>query len=185
MLVQIRRKVFFSFHYANDAWRTSMVRNIGVIEGQKPFSDNKWEEVKKKGDSAIKAWIDDNMKGRSCVVVLIGSETYDRKYVKYEINRAWTEGKGVVGIYIHGLKDRDGLTATKGKNPFEQFWVDKTMNYISERNEPMDDNEIRMSKVCTAYLPKGKNSKDFYADIECNITNLIEEAICIRQQYPM
>ena len=185
MLVQIKRKVFFSFHFANDVWRTGIVRGIGTIEGQKLFDDNKWEEVKKNGDAAIKAWIDENLKGRSCIVVLIGSETYLRKYVKYEIKKAWEEGKGVVGIYIHGLKNKDGMTSVKGENPFTQFWVDKTMNYIAEREYSIDENEINLAEVCRAYLPKGNDSKEIYADIEKHIVELIEEGIGIRKQYPI
>ncbi len=33
------RRVFYSFHYVPDCWRTSQVRNIGAIEGNKPASD--------------------------------------------------------------------------------------------------------------------------------------------------
>ena len=52
-----KRQVFYSFHFANDSWRAGQVRNIGVIEGNTPVSSNEWEEVKKKGDSAIQTWI--------------------------------------------------------------------------------------------------------------------------------
>lgn len=55
------RKAFYSFHYKNDNWRASTVRNIGSVEGNKPASDNDWEEVKKGGDSAIQKWIDGQM----------------------------------------------------------------------------------------------------------------------------
>lgn len=43
------RKVFYSFHYKPDNWRASQVRNIGAVEGNKPASDNDWEEVVKGG----------------------------------------------------------------------------------------------------------------------------------------
>ncbi|UAN56213.1 TIR domain-containing protein [Serratia sp. JSRIV004] len=36
---------------------------------------NEWEEFKRKGDTAIERWIDDSLVGKSCVVVLVGSET--------------------------------------------------------------------------------------------------------------
>ena len=35
------------------------------------------------------------MKGTSVTVVLIGKETSDRKYVQYEIQRSYQEGKGI------------------------------------------------------------------------------------------
>lgn len=72
-MFKIKRQVFFSFHYDNDAWRVSQVRNMGVVESQKLFSDNSWETVRRKSDLAIKSWIDNEMKWRSCVVALIGA----------------------------------------------------------------------------------------------------------------
>ena len=64
-----KHRAFYSFHYVPDNWRAATVRNIGAIEGNKPAPDNDWETVKKGGDKAIKKWIADQMKGRSCTVV--------------------------------------------------------------------------------------------------------------------
>ena len=86
------RRVFFSFHYQRDAWRASQVRNIGVIEGNASATDNKWEEVKRGGDAAIRRWIDEQLTGRSCTIVLVGAETADRQWVKYEIEKSWNDG---------------------------------------------------------------------------------------------
>ena len=43
------RKAFYSFHYKPDASRAGQVRNIGVVEGNTPVSDNDWEAVTKEG----------------------------------------------------------------------------------------------------------------------------------------
>lgn len=118
------RRVFYSFHYQNDYWRVQQIRNIGMIEGNAIAYANEWEEIQRKGDWAIKNWINNNLIGKSCLVVLIGSETANRKYVLYEIERAWNEGKGVCGVHIHNLKDRYGLSASKGSNPFLKFRYD-------------------------------------------------------------
>jgi len=115
------RETFFSFHYVPDCWRASQVRNIGVVEGNQPCSDNDWEEVKKGGDAAIQAWIDGQLSGRSCEPVLIGANTAGRKWIKYEIEKAWNDGKGVVGIYIHNLLDANGNKATKGRKPVRRL----------------------------------------------------------------
>src|ERR1700722_12823129 len=112
------RKVFFSFYYNGDGWRASQVRNMGVLEGNAPCSDNDWEQVKKGGDGAIEKWIAGQLVGRSCTVVLVGGETADRKWVIHEIVESWNARKGVVGIRIHGLKDRNGYTGSYGTNPF-------------------------------------------------------------------
>lgn len=74
-----KHQVFYSFHFANDAWRAGQVRNMGVLEGNSPVSSNKWEEVKREGNNSIKRWINNNMDYRSCVIVLIGSETSKRQ----------------------------------------------------------------------------------------------------------
>ena len=178
------RKVFYSFHYGKDAWRASQVRNIGKFEGNSPVSANQWEEVKQKGDNTIKKWINDNLFGKSCLILLIGEETYSRKWCKYEIKRAWEEGKGVVGIYIHGLKNANGEQCSKGINPFESFCIDRTMNYIVENRTPADKNEINLSKICNAYNPPYMTSKYVYDDISEKIEALVEDAIRIRNQYP-
>lgn len=68
------RRVFYSFHYEQDNWRAAQVRNMGIVEGNVPLSDNDWEQIKKKGDKAIKQWIDDQLAGRSCTIVLIGEK---------------------------------------------------------------------------------------------------------------
>jgi hypothetical protein len=68
-----KRQVFYSFHFDKDVMRTQLVRNMGVVEGDTPASPNEWEQLKKK-DGGQKKWIDDNMRGRSCVIVLVGEE---------------------------------------------------------------------------------------------------------------
>jgi len=161
------RKVFYSFHYIPDAWRTSQVRNIGKIEGNKPASDNDWETVKKGGDNAIKKWIDDQLDGRSCTIVLIGSKTAGRKWINYEIEKSWSDCKGVFGIYIHNLKDENGKQSTKGDNPFSEFKINGTS----------------MSSIVKAYDPPYSDSKDVYAHIGDNIEKWIEDAISIRNKY--
>jgi hypothetical protein len=125
------RKAFYSFHYVPDNWRASQVRNMGVVEGNRPASDNDWETVKKGGDKAIQKWIDEQIYGKSVVIVLIGQNTADRKWVKYEIKKGWEDNKGVFGIYIHNLKNQDGNQSTKGNNPFDNFTIgDESMSSI-------------------------------------------------------
>ncbi len=180
----IKHQVFYSFHFANDAWRAGQVRNMGVLEGNSPVSSNKWEEVKREGNISIKRWINNNMNYRSCVIVLIGSETSKRQWCKYEIERAWKEGKGIVGVYIHNLKDVFGSQSPQGANPFSSFCIDKTINYIVECNTPADKNEINLSKICKAYNPPYSSSTLVYDYINRHIDEWVDEAIKIRNQYP-
>jgi len=59
------------------------------------------------------------MKYRSCTIVLVGSKAARRKWINYEIIKSWNESMGLVGIYIHGLKNSDGCISEKGNNPFD------------------------------------------------------------------
>ena len=162
-----KRNAFYSFHYKPDNWRSSQVRNIGVIEGNQPCSDNDWESVTKGGDQAIEKWITDQMKGRSCTLVLIGAGTAGRKWINYEIKKSWTDKKGLLGIYIHNLKDRLGNQSTKGSNPFATFNV----------------GEKPLASIVEAYDPPYSDSKMVYNYICDNLEAWVENAIDIRAQY--
>lgn len=121
------RKVFFSFHYQRDVWRVGQVRNSWLTKKgeSNTFMDKAdWEKVKLGGDAAIKKWIDQQLNGTSVTVVLIGSETHEREYVLHEIKRSWELGKGVIGIYIHDLKDQNGDAGFfTPDNPFEKIRI--------------------------------------------------------------
>ena len=160
------RKVFFSFHYKLDCWRTSQVRHIGTLEGNSVVSDNDWETITDGDDQKVRDWIDSQLVGRSCLIVLVGENTASRKWVRYEISKAWSMGKGVVGINIHGLKNSDGETASLGLNPFDY------VNY--------GDDEKELSNIVKRYNPPGKNSGEKYEWISDNIEKIIEKAIEIR-----
>lgn len=168
------RRVFYSFHYKADAWRAAQVRNMGVVEGNRPASDNDWEEIVRGGDKAIERWIDEQMTGTSCCIVLIGSNTAGRKWIQYEITKAWKEGKGLLGIYIHNLKDENGRTASKGRNPFDDF--------------TLGTDGSKLSNIVQAYDPpyyswgSGSPSQQVYDYIKRNLAKWVEEAIAIRRR---
>lgn len=163
------RKVFYSFHYQPDNWRAAQVRSIGAIEGNKPARDNEWETVTKGGDAAIRRWIADQMSGRTCTVVLVGSNTANRKWINHEIVKSWDDGKGVVGIYIHGLRNKEKRISSKGKNPFD---------FITHGNS-----RKKLSSIVKCYNPSGTSSRERYAWISEHLANAVEEAILIRKKY--
>src|SRR4051812_45809107 len=106
--------VFYSFHYDRDAWRVQQIINMGALEGQTILNAQDWESVKRRGEQAIKDWIADQMKGKSAVVVLVGNQTANREWVRYEIAHAWDNYKPLVGIRIHDLENSSGNTDTAG-----------------------------------------------------------------------
>jgi len=161
------RKVFYSFHFDNDVMRTQLVRNIGAIEGDKPVSPNEWEEARRT-PGGIERWIDSNMKYKSCVIVLVGTDTSERPWIQYEIQKGWNDGKGLLGIYIHNLKDPRTSQypplfgrCRQGLNPFSRFTI---------------KNGLNLANIAKCYDP----GSDAYSVIATNIESWVEEAISIR-----
>jgi hypothetical protein len=79
-----------------------------------------WTKLKRAGDFAIQRWLEQQLKGRSCTVVLIGGDTASRPWVLYEIKRSWELGLGLFGVRVHQLNDASGQPGVAGANPFEQ-----------------------------------------------------------------
>jgi hypothetical protein len=73
---------------------------------------------------------------------------------------------GVVGIYIHGLKDSDGNTSMQGSNPFD---------YIGYANTGR-----KLSAIVKCYNPDGTNSQERYDWIKKYLSGAVEEAVTIR-----
>ena len=103
------------------------------------------------------------------VLVLGGMYAAHSKWIDYEIEMAWNEGKGLVGVDIHNLKDREGNQSAKGGNPFDGFTVGK--------------DKRRLNEVVKAYDPPYLTSTNVYSYISENLADWIEEAIKIRNEF--
>ena len=75
---------------------------------------------------------------------------------------------GVVGIYIHGLKNSDGKVSKKGKNPFSSIGY--------------GDSGKKLSSIVQCYNPGGSNSQERYDWIKKHLANAVEEAINLRKK---
>ena len=109
------RKVFFSFKY-RDVSRAMVVRKSWVTRGQQAagFIDAaEFEQVKRRGDAAIKAWIDNQLVGTSVTVVLVGAATCRSRWVTYEIEASKARGNGLLGVDISKIKDLAGETSER------------------------------------------------------------------------
>ena len=138
---------------------------MGLVDGNRPVRDNDWETITKGGEQAIEKWINDQLKGCSCTIVLVGQNTANRKWINYEIVRSWNGRMGVVGIRIHGLENSEGWKASAGANPFDYITL----------------GERKLSAIVKCYNPKGSNSQERYSWIRQHLANAVEEAIKIRQ----
>lgn len=122
------KNVFFSFHYDNDVNRANVVRNSWVIRGNKDagFIDKaEFEKIKAKGNKAVYDWIDEQLIGTSVTAVLIGQDTCNRDFVRYELQQSYKRGNKIIGIFIHNIKDmRTGLTSPKGNTTFGSLGKD-------------------------------------------------------------
>jgi hypothetical protein len=153
--------VFYSFHYKRDAWRVQQVANMGALEGQTILNAQEWEKVENQGQKAIQNWIDSQMKYKTAVVVLIGAQTAGRAWVKYEIEKAWTEKRALVGVRIHGLADSTGKTDSSGGNPFEKVSL---------------SNGRTVAAYVPVYDPAGATSQQVHSTIAANLQSWVANA---------
>ena len=162
------RKVFLSFHYKPDVMRVSQVKQMGALDEQPILDANGWEQVKRQGEERIKRWINDNMRDKDCLIVLIGSQTAGRPWVKYEMLKAWRDGKGVMGIHIHNLRDPRTGTSSKGRNPFVGYTIQ------------VDGRSVAWDSIVPVYDPGSLNANKV---IENNIEAWISDAIAVRRRH--
>jgi hypothetical protein len=123
----VARRVFFSFHYDRDIWRANQVRNCNVISGYDTagfFDHSEYEEAKKSGTDGIRRMIQRQLQYTTVTVVLIGSETAFRPWVKYELEQSIARKNGLLGIQIHHLQNHARQTSFRGFAPTVPFGVE-------------------------------------------------------------
>ncbi|MCD5326782.1 TIR domain-containing protein [Chromobacterium piscinae] len=116
------RRCFFSFHYQDVIdFRANVVRNHNVTKADNGgfFDASIWEGAKKQGDLALKRLINGGLDRTSVTVVLIGSQTYARRWVRYEIMKSIERGNALLGIHINNIRDRHKNVKALGPNPFD------------------------------------------------------------------
>ena len=115
------RRVFFSFKYKSDVSRAMVVRNSWLTQGKSAagFIDSAdFEALKRQGDAAIKQWINAQLDGTSVTVVLVGQNTCNSRWVKYEIEKSIEKRNGLLGIDISKIGDlQRNTTNCCGKIP--------------------------------------------------------------------
>lgn len=151
------RRTFYSFHYGRDSMRAAQVRNHNAISNEDEvgvIDAAEWETLERQGNQAIKNWIQSQLQSTSVTAVLIGAETANRPWVRYEIVESWNRGNGIVGIRIHNVKDPRTGVDVSGRNPFDDItFADGT----------------RLSACCKVYDWINDNGRG-------NMTQWVEEA---------
>jgi hypothetical protein len=117
------KRVFFSFHYDDVInFKANVVRNHDLTKdnGRAGFFDASiWEDAELHGDEAVKKLIDSNLENTSVTCVLIGSQTWQRRWVRYEIMKSYDRGNTLLGVHINGITDKNQQTFLQGINPFK------------------------------------------------------------------
>jgi len=129
-----KRKAYFAFYY-DDIMRVNNVRNAWKIDHpdgslNRSFYDSSlWESKKLQGDDAVKNLIRQGVGYTSVVCVLVGTETWGRRWVRYEIARSVIDGRGLLAVHINSLKHHSRLqTDQLGVNPISRMGVARKDN---------------------------------------------------------
>lgn len=127
-----KRKGFFSFHY-DDIMRVNNVRNAWKLahpdrEMKRNFYDRSlWETTKRTNPDGLKNLIRRGMEHSSAVCVMVGSGTYLRPWVRYEIARAVVDNRGLLAVHINNLTHVQRRTVDAlGPNPLDFMGVYQT-----------------------------------------------------------
>ena len=117
------KRVYFGFDYEDVSdFRANVVRKhnfTGGVEKAGYLDASIWEEAKKKDPTALKRLINAELENTSTTAILIGSGTWERRWVRYEIMKSIERGNRVIGVHINGIRGKDGLTKSLGPNPFD------------------------------------------------------------------
>ena len=122
------KRVFFSFHYQDVVdFRANVVRQHWLLKPDREaagfFDSSIWGNAKLAGDVGIKRIINDGLAGTSVTCVLVGSDTYSRRWVRYEIMKSFRKGTVMLSVHINPIRDRNQVTKPKGMNPLQCLGV--------------------------------------------------------------
>jgi hypothetical protein len=117
------KRIFFSFHYQDVIdFRANTVRNHWLTKPNREqagfFDASVWEEAKKTSDMALKRLINGALKGTSVTAILTGTETSQRRWVRYEIFKSVEKANhNLVAIHIQLYQGEDKKIKPLGPTP--------------------------------------------------------------------
>jgi hypothetical protein len=121
------KRVYFAFHYQDVIdFRANVVRKhnfTGGVESAGYYDHSIWEEAKKTSPLALKRLINAELENTTVTAVLIGSETYARRWVRYELMKSVDRGNRLLGIHINDIAGKDQKTKSNGPNPLDYLGI--------------------------------------------------------------
>jgi MTH538 TIR-like domain (DUF1863) len=126
---QRKRKVYFAFRF-KDIMRVNNVRHSGKIgqdEATNPrdfYDRSMWDKSSSTQPETLKRLMREGVEHSSVVCVLNCTDTWESRWVKYEIARAVVDDKGLLNVDIAGLKHHLLLVSeTAGVNPLSVMGI--------------------------------------------------------------
>lgn len=122
------RRVFFSFHYQDVVdFRANVVRNHWLTKGGAEeagfFDASLWENTKRQGKDALKRLVNGGLDNTSVTCILIGTSTFSRPWVRYEVLKSMKRGNRIIGVHINSIPDRYHQTKPSGPNPLDYLGI--------------------------------------------------------------
>jgi len=105
----VKRKVYFAFDF-DDLMRVNNVRQVGKLDrpevrNARTFYDRSiWDSRDINDIATLKSLMRNCVKYSSVVCVLVGTNTWMSRWVKYEISRSVIDQKGLLVVHINSLR---------------------------------------------------------------------------------
>jgi hypothetical protein len=101
MLFPMKRKVFVSYHHGGDQFYYEAFSRT-FHDSYEVISDNSLERSFDSDDAAyvMRRIREAHISGTSCTIVLVGQQTWGRKYVDWEIDATLEKQHGLIGVRL-------------------------------------------------------------------------------------
>lgn len=178
------KRVFFSFHYQDVInFRANVVRNHWITKPGREeagyFDASVWENARRQGDTALKRLINGALENTTNTCVLIGSQTFARPWVRYELLKSFRRGNYIFGVHINSIKSKEGNIEALGPNPLQYVGVTFSQNgdlaTLWEKNgggwvkyDKIDGSADYACQVEQQYRGKGFNLGNWYPIYDWN-----------------
>lgn len=135
------RRTFFSFHYKADVHRAMNVRNAWVTKDRESagfFDGSVFEATQRTSEDALKRFLSDGLDGTTVTAVLYGTQTAWRRWVRFELLKSFTVGKGIISVAIHTIKDLNQHAVVRGDDPLDVLGVEVSSGIVKLKEKCSD-----------------------------------------------
>ncbi len=172
------KRVFFSFHYQDVIdFRANVVRQHWMLKPNREeagfFDASVWETARRTSPLAVKRLVNSAVDGTTITCVLIGSETFARPWVRYELLKSFRKGNKLLGVHINSIAGKNRMTKALGPNPLAHIGVSystdgqtgtlhQVVNGKWEQYSEIDGSASFATSVAAPYRGNGYNLSQWY-----------------------